>query len=122
MNVFDYVNAINAGKDLTLDRVESFTDYAPFVVNTAFSFHLDTILYANELNMNGQIPPRSQFHFYVKSVRPQRRSGWIKKTPNEDVKKVMRVMNLSYVKALSALEVISPEQLDYIRRAYEASL
>lgn len=122
MNVFDYVKAINSGNDLTKDRFETFNDYAPFVVNTAFSFHLDTILLANELNMNGQIPDRSQFQFYVNSVRPARRSGWIKKTPNDDVKKVMTVMNVSYKRALEALEVMTEEQKDFIRSKYEMSL
>jgi len=54
---FDYVKSINETKKNLMRTGDSFEDalyerdYNPWVVNQAFSFHLDTILYANQMNM-----------------------------------------------------------------------
>ena len=40
-------------------------DYVPFVINRALSYHMDCILYANEINMNSYIDKDMQYHYLL---------------------------------------------------------
>jgi hypothetical protein len=48
-NPYDYINAINAGKDLTKGEFDE-KGYVPFITNRQFSYFQDTVLAANEMN------------------------------------------------------------------------
>ena len=66
MNPFDYVNSINiTKKDIMHDDIAE-KGYAGFMVNRALSYFIDTVLYANEMNVNHHIDGRLQYHFLIK--------------------------------------------------------
>ena len=50
MNPFEYVKAVNHSKqDIMVDDIAE-KAYSAFLVNRALSYHMDTILLANEIN------------------------------------------------------------------------
>ena len=52
MNPFDYLNAINATKeDVMVDDVAE-SKYNAFLINRGLSYFVDTVLYANEMNLH----------------------------------------------------------------------
>jgi hypothetical protein len=58
--------------------------YVPFLTNKSFSFHADTILHANEMNMKHWLFKDAQYRYYLGALRPRdRRSAWFK--PAKDV-------------------------------------
>ena len=58
MSPFDYLNAINTTKkDIMVDDVAE-KAYASFMVNRGLSYFPDTILFANEMNVNHHIDHR----------------------------------------------------------------
>jgi hypothetical protein len=64
MTPFDYINAINANKDIigSSDNPEEVEkEYTPFMVNRGLSYFVDTILYANEMNSASDISNKLQF-------------------------------------------------------------
>ena len=55
MNPFDYLNAINSTKkNIMVDEVTE-KAYSPFLINRGLSYFSDTILFANEMNLNHHI-------------------------------------------------------------------
>ena len=88
-----YLNSINLNKKSVLDTDDPGWEknYPPYIINKCMSHHLDTVLYANEMNMKHDIPSRLQYDFYIHIVRPRKRfSPWGK----QDKVKDLDVVNL----------------------------
>ena len=71
------------------------------MINRAFSQFNDTILFANEMNMNYHLPARMQYDFYKNALRPRKRfSKWFKAIPDSnDIKIIMDHYGYSSEKA-----------------------
>ena len=83
MNPFDVIKAVSTSKDDKWDDIGD-KDYVPFMVNRGLSYHLDTVMLANEMNQRHQIPKRWQYDFYRQAVNPKKNrfAKWAK--PEED--------------------------------------
>lgn len=92
-------------------------DYVPFVVNRALSYHMDCILYANEMNLNSGLDKDMQYQYLLNSVRPLKRKfqPWQKSNVVNDLDCVKEYFGYSNVKAKEALRILSDEQLTQIR-------
>ena len=121
MNPFDYVNSILKDKEnLIVDEVSE-KAYVPFLTNRALSYHKDTLFYAQEMNSVPHLDKKLQFRYLINTVKPMKRKGskWGKKLDNADIEAVMVYYGYSYKKALSAISVLSKEQLKIIRKRLE---
>lgn len=118
MNVFDFVNEINYGKNNLFVDGQSEKDYVPFIVNRALSYFTDTVLLANEMNQYSQLPKQWQFDFLRHSVPKKRRfSKWVKKTDETaDVSRVCEFYKYSTRKAEEALRLLTADQIDEIKQ------
>ena len=120
-NPFDYVNSITFNKkDLMTDTENDELAeklYVPFIVNKALSYFPDTILYANAVNVHHDLDNRLQYQYLINSIRPKKRfSKWAKKQEDNDLEAVMQCYGYNRVKAESALALLSPVQLDKIKK------
>jgi hypothetical protein len=92
-NAFDYVSAINFTKQDLMTGTENDelaeAGYVPFLTNRSLSNFADTILYANEMNMQNHLDNKLQFHYLINSIRPKKRfSKWAKRQDSEDFEAV----------------------------------
>ena len=112
----DFINSINYGKEDLFKDPEAEIDYVPFIINKAFSFHFDTVHYANEMNRFSSLPKAWQFSFYLNSIpRKKRYSKWINKDKDpKAVSLVMEYYGYSSKKAEEAITILSKEQLTMI--------
>ena len=117
MELKDWLNSINQTKKNLIDEDPSLEkEYAPYIVNRIYSGHLDSILFANEMNQYHFLPKKMQYDFYIHIVRPKRRfSPWGKKKKIDDLDLVKRYYGYSTDKAIQALRILSPNQIDYIK-------
>jgi hypothetical protein len=91
-------------------------NYPAYVVNKCMSHHMDTVLFANEMNRYSFLPSRLQYDFYIHIVRPRKRfSPWGKKEKVNDLEIVKEYYGYSNEKAKQALRILSPTHLDYIK-------
>lgn len=92
-------------------------DYVPFVVNRALSYHLDCVLYANEMNMYNGLDKDMQYQYLLNSVRSMKRKfqPWQKSSVIKDLECVKEYFGYSNNKAKDALRILSEEQLAEIR-------
>lgn len=117
MNPFEYVTAINmTKKDIMVDDLAE-KAYNPFMVNRSLSYFQDTVLYANEMNVNHTIDKRLQFDFFINMIRKRKRfSKWQKSVSDSDVEVVKEYYGYSNEKARQALTLLTSEQLDVLKQ------
>jgi hypothetical protein len=118
MNPFEFVNAINYGKQDLFDDPQAEKDYSPFLVNRALSYFPDTILYANEMNRAAHIPKKWQFDFLRGTVPKRKRfSKWSKKSASsDDVRAVSMFYKYSMERAMEVMPLLSKDQIDFIKQ------
>ena len=113
----DYLTSINQSKKSLVIDEESEKAYPPFIVNKCLSGFLDTILYANEMNMNHHLDKKMQYDFFINSISPRKRfSPWEKKTSVDYLDAIKEYYGYNTDKALQALRILSKEQLEEIKR------
>ena len=83
---FDFLNSINFSKKNLIEDTEDEKQYVPFIVNRGLGYFQDTIMLANEMNVNCHIDNKMQYDFLKNTVRKRKRfSKWLKA---EDDRKV----------------------------------
>ena len=106
-NPFDYVKSIN---DKT--HMEHTALYNPVLSNIAFSYSLDTVLLANEMNQYSNLPPDMQYDFMYHTVKKGKRfNKWYKQEENPHLELVMQHYGYSKEKALEALQVLTQSDI-----------
>ena len=116
MNPFSFVTAINDNKDIMVDDLAE-KAYDSFLVNRSLSYFQDTVLLANEMNINHHVDKRLQNDFLINMVRKRKRfSKWDKPNSNSDVEVVKEYYGYNNEKARNALTLLTSEQIDILRQ------
>jgi len=117
----DWLNSINLTKEnLTKEDPDALKKYAPYIINKCMAGHLDTVMLANEMNINPGLDKYLQYEFYLNIVRKKKRfSPWLKKEKIKDLDLVKRYYNYSNSKAEQALKILTREQLEFIRLKFD---
>ena len=117
----DWLNSINQTKKNLIDEDPSLEkEYNPYIVNRIYSGHLDSVMFANEMNRYSFLPKRIQYDFYLNSLRSKKRfSPWLRKDKIKDLDYVKRYYGYSNEKAQQALKILTKEQLNFIRSKFE---
>jgi hypothetical protein len=116
MTPFDFVDLVLHKKQS--DEELDFKDYAPFIVNRSLSYHLDCVLYANEINFWPSIDKDMQYQYLLNSIRPIKRkfAPWQKSKNDENIDCVKTYFGYSNQKAKEALRILTDEQIAEIKR------
>jgi hypothetical protein len=114
----DWLNSINFTKDnLTEENPDIIKEYAPFIINKCLSGQIDTILFANEMNINHHLDKDMQYSFYLNSLRKRKRfSPWLRKDKITDLECVKQYYSYSNEKASQALKILTKEQINFIKK------
>ena len=117
MNPFEYVQAINdTKKDIMVDDIAE-KGYNAFMVNRSLSYFNDTVLIANEMNRHSHLDSRLQFDFLINIIRKRKRfSKWAKPQIESDIEVIKEYYDYSNEKARQALSLLSPDQIDGLRK------
>lgn len=121
MSPFDFLNTINDSKVNLIDKdPQNKKDYSAFMINRGMSYFPDTILYANEMNVNRDIPVEWQYDFYLAAIPKRKRfSKWAKKEKvHQHIKLIMKEYNYSERKAAEVINILDSEQLDALEEKY----
>ena len=115
MSPFDYVDFIFRKKKPEGEL--EFKEYAPFIVNRSLSYHLDCVLYANEMNLHPGVDKDMQYQYFLNSIRPMKRGfqPWQKSKTDENIECVKAYFGYSNAKAKEALRILTDEQIAVIK-------
>lgn len=117
MNPFLFVNDITHGKSNIM--VDDITEkaYSPYMVNRSLSYFHDTVLMANEMNLNHHLDNRLQFDFLINIVRKKKRfSKWTKVQKNEDVEVIKQYYGYSNNKARQIHSLLTSDQINELKK------
>lgn len=119
MKPFDYVNAINENKDIIRNSENpelAEKGYNAWIINKSFSYHPDTVAWANVMNTHHQLDKLLQFDYLINTVRKKKRYGkWHKADNIADVELVMEYYKVGPNVAKQYLRVLTPSQLTDLR-------
>jgi hypothetical protein len=103
-------------KNVLQDEIDV-KDYTPFVVNRALSYHMDCILYANEMNLYPEMDKDLQYQYLLNTIRSMKRKfqPWQKASSDKDLECVKEYFGYSNQKAKEALRILNDEQIAEIK-------
>jgi hypothetical protein len=99
------------------DVLDEEKDYKPYLVNRSLSYHIDCILYANEMNMKSNLSGKLQYQYFLNSIRPMKRKfqPWQKQEVVKNLECVKEYFGYSSEKAKDALRILTDEQIALIK-------
>jgi hypothetical protein len=102
-------------KSVIKDEID-LKDYKPFMVNRALSYHIDCVLYANEMNVHSGIDKDMQYQYLLNSIRPMKRKfqPWQRSEVDKNIEAVKKYFGYSNEKAKEALRLLNDEQISEI--------
>ena len=118
MELKDWLNSVNFTKENLIEEDPSvIKDYPPYIVNRCLSGHLDTIMFANEMNKFPNLDKDLQYHFFLNTLRKKKRfSPWLRKEKVTDLEIIKQYYGYSNEKALNALKILTPDQINFIKQ------
>ena len=121
MELKEWLNSINITKNNLIDEEPDLEkQYPSYIVNRCMSGHIDAILLANEMNKRPNLPKKLQNDFFLNSIRKRKRySPWLRKEEIENLDFVKRYYGYSNEKAKQVLNILTREQLSFIRDRLE---
>jgi hypothetical protein len=117
MKPFDYVNSILRTKEYLITDSLSEREYNPFLANRALSYHTDTLIHAQQMNLLASLDKKMQYDYLINSIRPKYRkmSKWSKPKREDDIPLIMEYYNYSLKKAIAAIQILSESELETIK-------
>ena len=118
MELKDWLNSINFTKENLIEEdPDLIKEYPPFIINRCLSGHLDAIMFANEMNKYPNLDKDLQYHFYLNTLRKKKRfSPWLRKDKLTDLEIIKQYYGYSNEKALNALKILTPDQINFIKQ------
>jgi hypothetical protein len=103
-------------KNVFVDEMD-YRDYKPFIINRALSYHMDCVLYVNEMNVHCNVDPDMQYQYLLNTIRPMKRKfqPWQKSEVDKDIECVKQYFGYSNEKAKDALRILTEEQVAEIK-------
>jgi hypothetical protein len=104
-------------KSVIHDEIDA-KDYVPFLVNRSLSYHMDCVLYANEINLHPELDKDLQYQYLLNTVRSMKRKfqPWQKSSTDKDLECVKIYFGYSNEKAKETLRILTDEQIAEIRK------
>tara|TARA_B100000965_G_scaffold142078_2_gene118273 strand:+ start:1657 stop:2043 length:387 start_codon:yes stop_codon:yes gene_type:complete len=117
----DWLNSINYTKDNLIEEdLDAIKSYPPYIINRCLSGHLDSVLFANEMNRYVNLDKDLQYAFLLNTLRKRKRfSPWLKKEQVEDLDLVKKHYGYSNEKAKVALALLPKTQIELIRKKHD---
>jgi len=121
MELKDWLNSLNFTKENLLDDEPYLAkEYPPYIINRCMSGHMDSVMYAQEMNKYHFLDKDLQYNFYLNTLRKRKRfSPWIRKDKVSDLDYVKRYYGYSNEKASQVMKILTPEQITYIKQRLE---
>ena len=114
----EYLNSINYQKNNLMDTEDEAWEkkYPAYIVNKCLAPFGDTIMLVNEMNIRHHLNNKLQYNFLLNSLRTRKRfAPWMKSSKSKNLEYVKEYYGYSNEKAKSALDMLSNEQINYIK-------
>ena len=121
INVFTFIGIISTKRNYIPLDDDNIKAYDPYLINKAFSLSLDTVLYANDMNIHYNISKFQHYDYLINSnIRPRNRyEKWPKKLENQNLELIKEYYKYSDAKARSVLSILGEKEIAIIKQKLE---
>jgi hypothetical protein len=113
--LFDFINDLSQNKKDFLTE-ENDREYSAYMINRFLSMDITTIMYANEMNLNSQLPKRMQYDYYLHSIKKQKRFfKYIKHKRQNDIDVIKEYHGYSEARAKEVLPIFTEDDIAYMK-------
>ena len=118
MELKDWLKSINDTKTNLIDNDSTLEPkYLPYIVNRCMSGQIDTLMFANEMNISNHLDNKLQYDFLLYTLRKKKRfSPWMRKDELSNLSIVKEYYGYSDEKARQVLPLLTEDQLNIITR------
>lgn len=117
---FRFENSISTSKKYEESEGLIEHKYSAWRTNNVLSNHVDTVLLANEMNLNAHLDSKLQYDFLFYSVKAKKRFFKKKRSSNDDnLDLIKEYYKYNTERAKEALSVLTKEQLKMIKTKLE---
>ena len=118
MELKDWLKSINETKTNLIDNDTTLEPkYLPYIVNRCMSGQIDTLMFANEMNISNHLDNKLQYDFLLYTLRKKKRfSPWMRKDELSNLSIVKEYYGYSDEKARQVLPLLTEDQLNIITR------
>ena len=118
MELKDWLKSINETKTNLIDNDSTLEPkYLPYIVNRCMSGQIDTLMFANEMNISNHLDNKLQYDFLLYTLRKKKRfSPWMRKDELSNLSIVKEYYGYSDEKARPVLPLLTEDQLNIITR------
>tara|TARA_Y100000592_G_scaffold80373_1_gene127003 strand:+ start:2370 stop:2750 length:381 start_codon:yes stop_codon:yes gene_type:complete len=118
MELKDWLKSINETKTNLIDNDSTLeSKYLPYIVNRCMSGQIDTLMFANEMNISNHLDNKLQYDFLLYTLRKKKRfSPWMRKDELSNLSIVKEYYGYSDEKARQVLPLLTEDQLNIITR------
>ena len=108
MELKDWLKSINETKTNLIDNDSTLEPkYLPYIVNRCMSGQIDTLMFANEMNISNHLDNKLQYDFLLYTLRKKKRfSPWMRKDELSNLSIVKEYYGYSDEKARQVLSLI----------------
>ena len=93
------------------------SEYNAFIINRGLSFFPDTVLYANEMNLNHHLDSRLQYDFLINIIKKKKRfTKWVKPQEIANLEVIKEYYGYSNEKAKSVLSLLNNGQMEELKK------
>jgi hypothetical protein len=112
MSPFEVIGSLSVSEDDRWEEVGE-KDYNSFMINRGFSYYLDCIMQANEMNRFYSAPKQLQYDFFRYSIQPKKKrfSKWSSQKKDAEVQQVSEYYQLSLRKAATVRAFLTEEDM-----------
>tara|TARA_B000000557_G_scaffold126170_1_gene102278 strand:- start:441 stop:821 length:381 start_codon:yes stop_codon:yes gene_type:complete len=118
MELKDWLKSINETKTNLIDNDSTLEPkYLPYIVNRCMSGQIDSLMFANEMNISTHLDNKLQYDFLLYTLRKKKRfSPWMRKDELSNLSIVKEYYGYSDEKARQVLPLLTEDQLNIITR------
>ena len=115
---FDYINSINLTKKNLMVDEKSEKEYVPFIVNRGLGYFSDTVLLANEMNVNCHIDSKMQYDFLKGTVKKRKRfSKWLKNKDDQKLEVIKEYFKYNTSAAKQVVDLFDEDQINQMSKS-----
>jgi predicted nucleotide-binding protein (sugar kinase/HSP70/actin superfamily) len=117
MSPFDVINTVATSAEDQWDEIGD-KDYVPFMINRGLSYHHDTIMLAQEMNLRAGMTKRWQYDFYRIAIQPKKKrfAKWAK--PDEDalINLISETYQVNLRRAMEIRSLLNTEEIGILKQ------
>ena len=114
---FDFLNSINYSKKNLIEEKEDEKQYVPFIVNRGLGYCQDTVMLANEMNVNCHLDNKMQYDFLKNTIRKRKRfSKWLKEDEDKKVDIICQAYGYSRNNAKHVAHLFDNKQINILEK------